>query len=672
MDRRDTGQCFLGQTEVKASAGHSRCPNLLVAFWLLPALAGYGQWTPGGVAGSRVSVTLMHASGDSTAWLSSTTDSAGSTVATTGDGFASVGRSSLNFHLTIPGGAGFPELPLEASVQEKMSVYVVTGPRYGSSEELLLSIGSEDTSRLSITTERVLRSADCAYFNNIGFGGNARLLGYSEYNKPGPLTGLSLRAGHGFSIPALPVDTLTSAIPEMHLYYRVLTQKERVRIESYLAMKYGINLRGAYLNSDGDTVWSAAANRAYRHHIVAIAKDAVSALDQKQATPADEPGFMTVAVDTLTQWNRQNPAQLPEKHFLICGDNGEERKWAPREPGKAQMLKRRWLMQRTGTSLLNGVVQLNTRMINNAPEHAETYWLVIDRTGSGGFGLGSTDYYESTRVLSDSLVQFTDVVWDVDGSGTDVFTFAVGGSFVPTTWITAPVCDPEQAGQVNAGIVGGEPTYAFELNGTTNGFHHAWTSNTGAVEAVTDVPSGEYHLRISDATGYAIDDELWIQATDAPVIPLNDSYTLHAETRLELEAHVDGPGTYEWRSEDRVIGTQSRLLVERTGSYRCTVSVDGCVARKDISVTSTSEDGAFEMAILPNPAENGDFVVQVSMSEPADARLLIADNMGRPVIDRTLRGQSFYRVPEHLDTPGVYLVTVQVDGILRTGKLVVM
>ncbi|MBK9760377.1 MAG: T9SS type A sorting domain-containing protein [Flavobacteriales bacterium] len=211
------------------------------------------------------------------------------------------------------------------------------------------------------------------------------------------------------------------------------------------------------------------------------------------------------------------------------------------------------------------------------------------------------------------------------------------------------------------------------MSRAANNFHRSWTSATGAVEHITDVEPGEYQLRISDATGYTIDDELWVQAVDAPTIPLQENYTLHAEAPLQLDAHVEGAFvTYEWEREGVVIGTSASVLIDRTGRYQCTVVADGCAARKYFDVTSTSEDGPFEMAVLPNPAADGQFVVQVAMPTAADARLLISNSGGEPVIQRELKGNSFYRVQEHLDIPGLYLVTVEVNGKQRTQKVVVM
>ena len=47
----------------------------------------------------------------------------------------------------------------------------------------------------------------------------------------------------------------------------MLTPDERRKVESYLAVKYGITLKGSYLDSDGNLTWDMAENQAYHHRV---------------------------------------------------------------------------------------------------------------------------------------------------------------------------------------------------------------------------------------------------------------------------------------------------------------------------------------------------------------------------------------------------------------------
>lgn len=642
-------------------------------FVLFVCAHAQAQSDPGGVHGSRTYLGLSVLAGDSTAWLVGTTDNTGAFSVDTFPAVHAYGSlGTLNYHPTLPANTSTPTLPIDSTARERLSVLAVVGPRSRAAERLLFSLGDHDTTRLAFTTRRVLRTGDMAYLNELGVPGQAALLGYSERNEVEHADAMELRLGNGFMQPALPLDTGHCTIPELHLHYRVISKLERLKVQSYLAMKYGITMKGVYVNSAGDTLWNTASADGFGSRVIALGRDTASGLDQKQSTSSAEPEVLVLAADTITAWNQTNPATLQEGEFVLCGDDDGLVKWAPRQPGNPQMLRRHWLVQRTGAVMQHGRIRFNRRAITNAPEIAERFWLVVDRSGSGSFALGSTDFIEASRVLGDSLLDVANVIWDNEHSGKDLFTLAVGGNFIPTTWIDQPVCEPASNGVLHIGVQGGDPGFAFDVTGVENAFHRSWTSESGAIEHIIDVEPGEYRLRISDATGYTIDDELWVQPLDAPAIPLQPEYTLHAETPLELNARVEGTFvTYAWEREGVIIGTGPALLVDRTGHYQCTVVVDGCSARKYFTVNSTSEDGPFEMAVLPNPAA-GHFVVQVSMLTEGDARLLITDPMGKPAISRKLSGMSFYRVEEHLIVPGLYTVIVEVNGKARSQKLVIM
>jgi hypothetical protein len=70
------------------------------------------------------------------------------------------------------------------------------------------------------------------------------------------------------------------------VYNRALTPLEQQKVDSYLAIKYGITLSGGtmnYLASDSTILWNASTNSAYKNNITVIGRDDASALSQKQS-----------------------------------------------------------------------------------------------------------------------------------------------------------------------------------------------------------------------------------------------------------------------------------------------------------------------------------------------------------------------------------------------------
>ncbi|MBK9760375.1 MAG: hypothetical protein IPO90_10505 [Flavobacteriales bacterium] len=338
------------------------------------------QVCPGGVRGSQTYLGLSFSNADSVAWLSGTTDSMGGcTLDTIEASLTNAVLGALNYHPTLLPSATTPSIPIEAIAREQLSVFAVVGPRSNAAEHRVFSLGDHDTSGLAFTTRRVLRTGDMAYLNDLGMPG-CRPLGLFERNNVIRAHDMELRLDRGFAQPTLPVDTALSAIPELHLYYRVITKHERAKIGSYLAMKYGITLKGAYVSSAGDTLWSTSSAEHYGNRVVALGRDDGSGLHQKQSTSANEPSVVVLAADTIVNWNHDNPATLQVDQFLLCGDDGGDLKWAPRQAGKPQVLRRHWLAQCTGADLLNGVIRFDRSAITNEPEIAQRIgWWWIGR-----------------------------------------------------------------------------------------------------------------------------------------------------------------------------------------------------------------------------------------------------------------------------------------------------
>ncbi len=117
-----------------------------------------------------------------------------------------------------------------------------------------------------------------------------------------------------------------------------LTQ-ERNRIQSYLAIKYGITLgvNGTsqdYVNSDGTVIWDAntgvPANDAFNYDIAGIGRDDASELYQKQSRSVNNAadgtgrtqGVLTMGIANLYATNSENPNTVGNKQFLMWGNNG--------------------------------------------------------------------------------------------------------------------------------------------------------------------------------------------------------------------------------------------------------------------------------------------------------------------------------------------------------------
>ena len=119
------------------------------------------------------------------------------------------------------------------------------------------------------------------------------------------------------------------------------SSQERNRIQSYLAIKYGITLgvNGTtqdYVDSNGTLIWEQLENLGYNYDITGIGRDDVSELYQKQSRSVNDAadsegrieGIITMGLDEIYDTNKDNitdnPIKFDNKEYLVWGNNGED------------------------------------------------------------------------------------------------------------------------------------------------------------------------------------------------------------------------------------------------------------------------------------------------------------------------------------------------------------
>lgn len=102
---------------------------------------------------------------------------------------------------------------------------------------------------------------------------------------------------------------------------------ERRRIESYLAIKYGITLgtNGTamdYQNSDGSVIWSQTGNIGYNFNIAGIGRDDLADLTQKQSRSSNSTAEVAIGLGVVATTNTANTNSFTtDKSFLVWGSN---------------------------------------------------------------------------------------------------------------------------------------------------------------------------------------------------------------------------------------------------------------------------------------------------------------------------------------------------------------
>lgn len=120
-------------------------------------------------------------------------------------------------------------------------------------------------------------------------------------------------------------------IAEIIMYTNTPTATNKNKIESYLALKYGITRGGNtgtsntynYISSTATTVWDKIANTGYNNDIAGIGRDDASALFQKQSISVNNNEPATVGLVAIASSNATNANSFSsDQSFLVWGNNG--------------------------------------------------------------------------------------------------------------------------------------------------------------------------------------------------------------------------------------------------------------------------------------------------------------------------------------------------------------
>lgn len=141
-----------------------------------------------------------------------------------------------------------------------------------------------------------------------------------------------------FSIPAASNLKFYGYIPEIIAYSRLLTPAERRKVDTYLAIKYGLSLPVSYIGSNDRLIWDIEANGTFNHRIAALLRDDDSGLCLREATTSyqDQPYYS----DVYDYYNGNDPYQrssfyrllvmgrahgnsMKNGDYLVWGDNNE-------------------------------------------------------------------------------------------------------------------------------------------------------------------------------------------------------------------------------------------------------------------------------------------------------------------------------------------------------------
>jgi hypothetical protein len=262
-------------------------------------------------------------------------------------------------------------------------------------------------------------------------------------------------------------------LAEVIVFNTNLNSADRLKVESYLAVKYGIMLDQTtptnYVDSGGNVIWNATTNASYNNDIAGIGQDDSAALDQTQSHSLNSDGVVTFSA----------ASSQDNGDFLLLGNNnGALTETNTGNPtGVLKRLNRSWRVDETG-EIGTTTVSFDVSGLPISGTVAADFKLLIDTDTD--FTSGST--LVSASSYSGHVVTFTGVNLN-DGQ-----YFTLGTSVTPDAtnplWLTTD-------GDVTSGGQTGTDTWQkgdlVQIAGPNLAFEPGTTSGTFSVAFDADL-----------------------------------------------------------------------------------------------------------------------------------------------------------------------------------------
>ncbi|WP_017733378.1 T9SS type A sorting domain-containing protein [Nafulsella turpanensis] len=598
-------------------------------------------------------------------------------VAAEGEAPQADGLLNFNSVLRYDGSDDYMQIPYSLEGLSEITVFAV----YQSADTVERGIwGTEkgNSRRILFSTRRVSGPDEAVD----GYGKNEKMAILStlvqQWNET---SSISAEAYLSLGTSGKEQDTIKvfkGLLAELMIFDKSLSFLERVQIQTYLALKYGIPLKeGNYVSAAEQVLWKAEENQEYAWRLAGIGRAAAFSLHQKQSVSAyDTTRFLLLSAGPPAATNLENKATIPDEHFLLWGDNNlalsDTLKKEQEQDTLLAVLERKWLMTASGSEINQLATELRFTTAS-LPNDSSAYWLLIDPTGRGDYSLDNVNIVLADTVLEDSISVYRGVRWDSDRSGKDGFSLARAKYMVAQVHsLQHPDCEKPAGGRAAFRVTGGKAPYRYSLRKEGSDALREWK---GPREFSQDsLEAGVYHLRITDAENYKTERQFSLQLPNTLVVDLGEDRPLPAGSKLLLNAGEfvpdTIPATYLWESSYGFRSTDPRISIGETGIYTVTVSnAEGCSFTDEIVISGAV---ARRFAVFPSPVSSGkQFKVSVSLKEAGPVSLRVYSLSGNLLHHQKGEHSAEYQFNMALKDPGMYNIMLDTPEGTEVKRIVV-
>lgn len=271
------------------------------------------------------------------------------------------GDTTYNFNpatnMDSAGAVVFDSVPCAQSY----TMIVVYKPLTDTAESAIWRLEYNDSVYRGLTTKRILL--------------DAAEITYTDTTQPGPIINtlrqsvMNVDTAQRYCRLVLGgYDTVEShvKISEVMYYSRKLGATELRKVQTYLAVKYGVTLEPVdHVSGVGDTVWRIVENETYHNRVTGVGVDTVYGLVQTQSLSEVEGAVVTLASN-----------QVPQNGYLLTGDDNGQLAFT--DEGLWEKLSRNWKI--TGTNIPFQTAFSMKVDVSSLPGDCDSLVLILDGT----------------------------------------------------------------------------------------------------------------------------------------------------------------------------------------------------------------------------------------------------------------------------------------------------
>ncbi len=326
-------------------------------------------------------------------------------------------------------------------------------------------------------------------------------------------------------------QNMSCGLAEVITYDTYLSEPDQNKVETYLAVKYGITLTRNqsttardYTATNGNIIWNATANAGYSFNITGIGRDDMAGLSQKQSRSAHNNALVTI-YNTVTGGNfpasnaGNGSAINSDASYLLIGDNGLANTLSNcAAGGYLGRMPRTWKVQKTGTGISTVTIAVDTGVLS-----VNTKRLIV-----------STNAGFSSFTAYPLLIANGKLYAEVVLNNNEYFTFATDSLQAAFTTVP-PVCTSASNGSISTVVTGGIAPYSY-----------AWSPSGDITSGISGMPAGTYSLTITHG-GCQVTKSVILSAPVAPAAPVAAGVGIcPGETAILAVTNPNAAYTYNW------------------------------------------------------------------------------------------------------------------------------